>query len=778
MAVNNVNYNDSLREGTDKINQSINQSNQAIDKANSADTKADSAISTANQANTKSDDTQQQLNNIVINNGESDAEVLQARGTYSVLNERLSATDDNLLTKADKSEITDVNDRIDQIITSPAEGISEQEIIDARQGETSLGGNISKIKSQVEHSFANIIQNGDFQGGVVGWTPSNSTHTVIGGVEVDRVYRVNGLTSQQSIQSIQTIAGGFTGGDKLYVKADVRNKGIINNGIYIEFYRSSYAGATVVSTKLPHPPNWVWTEIEDVVTLANDGVGDLSVQLKSRFDTVRDLTNEFFEVNNLIVINLTKTFGLGKEPDLDVISKVMSGFPNKFFNGETTLPEIQFNTLRALSENPVSVKRVNSLPLNKNKFDGSVNTILNSNSVIKNKTSMFVNNALTYNDEPTFQLDSYGGTSHLSANIATINFNSIDYVDFYLHVADLSKVTNIQIDFFGSDGYRLVSRNSKIQLSQLRADASGLRYIRIPVREFVIVNAGLGEANEVKVSFSGGGVSNLSSINIHKIDVVTQDKGTIYLYFDDATLDHYTNAFPIMEKYGLRGTVAVPTETTHLPGKASWSQLREMHNAGWLMVSHGLDEASLAAVTPEEAERQIKNSSQMLYDRGFHFGSKCIVAPQGSWSDVVDNIAKKYLALCRTKSYYNAGKDGFAMEFPQSHPRVQYYKSPVETTTLEECKGWVDNAINTKQELSLAWHKIDNPPPDEYATTVEFFEEICSYIRQKIDEGVLRSVTWQDTMLQSGTVNLVDTEGEQYLVSDNGNPTVLTLPIE
>jgi hypothetical protein len=96
MAVNKISYTESIREGTDKINQSIDQSNQAIDKAKSADTKADSAISTANQANTKSDDTQQQLNNIVINNGESDAEVLQARGSYSVLNERLSAADEFL----------------------------------------------------------------------------------------------------------------------------------------------------------------------------------------------------------------------------------------------------------------------------------------------------------------------------------------------------------------------------------------------------------------------------------------------------------------------------------------------------------------------------------------------------------------------------------------------------------------------------------------------------------------------------------------------------------
>jgi hypothetical protein len=80
---------DSLKTAAPKLNDAIDQSNEAI-------TKATSAEQTANLANTKSDDTQQQLNNIVINNGQSDAEVLQARGTYSVLNERLSATDAQL----------------------------------------------------------------------------------------------------------------------------------------------------------------------------------------------------------------------------------------------------------------------------------------------------------------------------------------------------------------------------------------------------------------------------------------------------------------------------------------------------------------------------------------------------------------------------------------------------------------------------------------------------------------------------------------------------------
>jgi hypothetical protein len=95
MAVNNVNYNDTLREGTDKINQSIDQSNQAIDTANDA-------ITVANDANVKSSDTQQQLDNIVINNGESDAEVLQARGYYSLLKDRFEQLERNVVSITDK----------------------------------------------------------------------------------------------------------------------------------------------------------------------------------------------------------------------------------------------------------------------------------------------------------------------------------------------------------------------------------------------------------------------------------------------------------------------------------------------------------------------------------------------------------------------------------------------------------------------------------------------------------------------------------------------------
>lgn len=53
-------------------------------------------------------------------------------------------------------KLHEVDTRIDEIITSPAEGVSAQEIIDARDGETNLGVNIRKVKSQLDNNATQL----------------------------------------------------------------------------------------------------------------------------------------------------------------------------------------------------------------------------------------------------------------------------------------------------------------------------------------------------------------------------------------------------------------------------------------------------------------------------------------------------------------------------------------------------------------------------------------------------------------------------------------------
>lgn len=81
-----INRRDNLNQGRIKINKSIEASERA-------ESKSDEALNTANQAKEKSDDTQEQLDDLIIESGTTDAEVVQARGDYDLLYQRLNESD-------------------------------------------------------------------------------------------------------------------------------------------------------------------------------------------------------------------------------------------------------------------------------------------------------------------------------------------------------------------------------------------------------------------------------------------------------------------------------------------------------------------------------------------------------------------------------------------------------------------------------------------------------------------------------------------------------------
>lgn len=91
-----INEKDTLNQGRKKLNKSIEQSERAEDKSNQAVNTSNNAMNIARQSDDKSDDTQQQLDDIIIDSGTSDAEVIQARGGLPLLKDRLNKTDAQL----------------------------------------------------------------------------------------------------------------------------------------------------------------------------------------------------------------------------------------------------------------------------------------------------------------------------------------------------------------------------------------------------------------------------------------------------------------------------------------------------------------------------------------------------------------------------------------------------------------------------------------------------------------------------------------------------------
>ncbi|MFA5125222.1 MAG: polysaccharide deacetylase family protein [Patescibacteria group bacterium] len=87
----------------------------------------------------------------------------------------------------------------------------------------------------------------------------------------------------------------------------------------------------------------------------------------------------------------------------------------------------------------------------------------------------------------------------------------------------------------------------------------------------------------------------------------------VALTFDDGYDDMYINAFPLLKKYGMRGTMYIIVEALGLPGYLTNDQVKEMSESGYVEIaSHTLNHANLKTVSDSKAWQEIFDSKGSL----------------------------------------------------------------------------------------------------------------------------------------------------------------------
>lgn len=88
----------------------------------------------------------------------------------------------------------------------------------------------------------------------------------------------------------------------------------------------------------------------------------------------------------------------------------------------------------------------------------------------------------------------------------------------------------------------------------------------------------------------------------------------IIITFDDANEDNYTNAFPIMKKYGMTGVLYLPYDYIGGTGYLTVDEIKEMAAAGWEVGSHSLDHPNLTILDQPRLRAEIVDSRKKLQE--------------------------------------------------------------------------------------------------------------------------------------------------------------------
>lgn len=151
----------------------------------------------------------------------------------------------------------------------------------------------------------------------------------------------------------------------------------------------------------------------------------------------------------------------------------------------------------------------------------------------------------------------------------------------------------------------------------------------------------------------------------------------VLITFDDGYIDNYENAFPILQKYGLRATIFIIPALVGKEGYMTWDELKEMEENGITMQSHTLNHIALEELPDDAMRTELLKSKQILEEKLGH-AVDFVAYPTGTYNLHIAGIASEvgYKGAFTIK-YGNVdlGSNFFALE------RVPIFQTP---TTMKD----------------------------------------------------------------------------------------------
>jgi endonuclease/exonuclease/phosphatase family metal-dependent hydrolase len=225
------------------------------------------------------------------------------------------------------------------------------------EGYTKTGGS-TKTTKEVENDLAqlagdveqnsyvkitNLVTNGDFSNGTTGWGVVGSTIAVSNANLI-----ITPGDTEVRPSAVSTAFSGVNSGDKIYICLRVRT---LNSKLSHIRARMANSGLTFPygDVEISSPVENQWYTVSGIIS-KEITYPSYVILLQAEYPTADDALNSQYEIDYVMAINLTETFGAGNEPTEEEMNLILGMLPVDYFEGEYVVPqEIIFKRLVELN---------------------------------------------------------------------------------------------------------------------------------------------------------------------------------------------------------------------------------------------------------------------------------------------------------------------------------------------------------------------------------------------------------------------------------------------
>lgn len=205
--------------------------------------------------------------------------------------------------------------------------------------------------------------------------------------------------------------------------------------------------------------------------------------------------------------------------------------------------------------------------------------------------------------------------------------------------------------------------------------------------------------------------------------------------FDDGYLSDYELAFPILKKYGIRGTSYIIPEfqDENKPYTLTWGEIKEMYDYGWAFGCHTYAHSNLSLLTDDEIVKSMEMVNEAFTKHGIP--APVIGAyPFGKYNQRVIDALKPYRTQMR-KAYYETKLVDINNVSPYEIDSVS--ADMRSEKRLKEHEAVVDEACKGKEVLVFRCHGLYKEQVNDMGewivqTDSRLFEQLVKYC---VDKG-------------------------------------------